>query len=110
MNMASKIGLSADDDLRARIEELMIGAGATAPVSHDAIEAIIEMVSESKNAELEIARSAMRRIKPYIVWTVGDESPGHPATMGSAVAAFLGALNTLEAKAPPTEHGKPQLP
>lgn len=110
MNMASKIGLSADDDLRARIEALMIGAGATAPISPDAIEAIIEIASESKNAELEIARSAMHRIKPYLVWTVDDQSRAHPASKGSAVADFLAALNTLEGKAPPKDARSPIFP
>ena len=110
MNMASKIGLSADDDLRARIEALMIGAGATPPVSHDAIEAIIEMVSESKDAELEIARNAMHRIKPYLVWTVDDQNRAHPVSKGSAVADFLAALNTLDAKAPSKDPRPPIFP
>ncbi len=110
MNMASKIGVSADDDLRARIEALMIGAGATAPVSQDAIEAIIDLVSASKNSELEIARTAMRRIKPYLVWTPDDVCQAHPAAKGDAVAAILAALNALEAKAPSRAPTPPSFP
>ena len=46
---------------------------------------------------LEEARKAMRDIKPYLEWTVSDESPGHHPTMPSAVGAFLDAFAKLEA-------------
>lgn len=39
-------------------------------------------------AELETAAS---RILPYLVWTVGEESPGHHPTLPSAVSAFKAA-------------------
>jgi hypothetical protein len=34
-------------------------------------------------------REAADYIAPYLIWTVGDESPGHHPTMPSAVSAFL---------------------
>lgn len=43
-------------------------------------------------AENERLRTAMRRIAPYLRWTVGEESPGYHPTMPSAVSAFLAAL------------------
>jgi len=51
--------------------------------------------------QLETARGAMRRIMPYLTFTIGEESPGHHPTMPSAVAAFkeaLSAINTQEGK------------
>lgn len=36
-------------------------------------------------AELE---TAARYLRPYLDWTIGDESPGYHPTMPSAVAAF----------------------
>lgn len=47
---------------------------------------------------LEEARRAMRNIKPYLEWTVSDESPGRHPTMPSAVGAFLDALAMMEAQ------------
>jgi hypothetical protein len=39
--------------------------------------------------ENERFREAADRIAPYLIYTVGDESPGHHPTMPSAVGAFL---------------------
>jgi hypothetical protein len=39
-------------------------------------------------AEIEHLRKAADYISPYLLYTVGDESPGHHPTMPSAVAAF----------------------
>jgi hypothetical protein len=41
------------------------------------------------------AQTAMRRIVPYLDWTIGNESPGHHPTMPSAVAAFKAALASI---------------
>jgi hypothetical protein len=49
-------------------------------------------VVEALKAENERLTRAMRNIKPYLVWTVGPESPGYHPTMPSAVQAFLAAL------------------
>jgi hypothetical protein len=39
---------------------------------------------------------ALKRIIPYLDWTISGESPGHHPTMPSAVAAFKDALSALE--------------
>jgi hypothetical protein len=51
---------------------------------------------QALEAQVREATRAMRNIKPYLVWTVSDESPGHHPTMPSAVGAFLDALAHLE--------------
>jgi hypothetical protein len=48
--------------------------------------------------EIERLRLAADYISPYLRYTIGEESPGHPPTMPSAVAAFHTAfdINTAE--------------
>ena len=46
----------------------------------------------SLRARVEELETAGRYIKPYLVWTVGSESPGYHPTMPSAVGAFLDTL------------------
>jgi len=89
-------GLEAEADAWARVEEdaairkaigdrfiLVPPDGGNVPT----LEAVKEL-----RAENEKLTRAMRNIKPYLVWTVGPESPGYHPTMPSAVQAFLGAL------------------
>lgn len=45
---------------------------------------------------------AMRRILPYLEWTISDESPGYHPTMPSAVAAFKDALEQSKVRLPST--------
>lgn len=54
-----------------------------------------EALNATLQAKLREALKAMRHIKPYLVWTVGPESPSHHPTMPSAVDAFLADLRTL---------------
>lgn len=48
--------------------------------------------ASSLRARVEELETAGRYIKPYLVWTVGPESPGYHPTMPSAVGAFLDTL------------------
>lgn len=50
-----------------------------------------DLLSE-RDARIAELVKAMRHIKPYLEWTVSDESPGHHPTMPSAVGAFLDTL------------------
>lgn len=61
-----------------------------------ALFAAFDAILLSKSSMLErtvgILLDAMNRIRPYLVWTIGNESPGHHPTMPSAVAEFLHTL------------------
>jgi hypothetical protein len=55
---------------------------------------IAELCTRLLSAEARVKglERAARNIKPYLVWTIGLESPGYHPTMPSAVNAFLAAL------------------
>ena len=48
---------------------------------------------KARVAELE---EAGRNIKPYLIFTIGEESPGYHPTMPSAVAEFCVALKATD--------------
>ena len=59
------------------------------PDGPDAVEKIASL-----RARVEELETAGRYIKPYLVWTVGPESPGYHPTMPSAVALTLASRSS----------------
>jgi hypothetical protein len=51
---------------------------------------------EALRAKLDEAVQEMCQIKPYLNWTVSDESPGYHPTMPSAVVRFNAALARIK--------------
>lgn len=59
-------------------------------LAHDGkLASLPALLAETRKKALEAAL----RIAPYLIWTIGEESPGHHPTMPSAVAAFLRAFD-----------------
>nr|WP_250808483.1 hypothetical protein [Neorhizobium tomejilense] len=73
-----------------RFEAVQRSSGQT-----DAAKSLHEASTSLKeaNAEIERLRNAADNIAPYLIYTVGEESPGHHPTMPSAVGAFLHAFD-----------------
>jgi hypothetical protein len=114
--------LSAEDRMKAAEEQasklrMCVNCGKYAPVDHPRHEPLAECVepetglsactfdmtpheawqhwsakAHAIQARVKVLEEAARNIKPYLVWTVGPESPGHHPTMPSAVDTFLAAL------------------
>lgn len=73
-------------------ERQTFAVGETIRQRHlDAVDAMSDEIA-SLRARVEVLETAGRYIKPYLVWTVGPESPGHHPTMPSAVGAYLDTL------------------
>jgi hypothetical protein len=85
-----------DDEIRALREKSQYLAGYHGP--HEVYPVhryeLHELCTRLLSAEARVKalERAARNIKPYLVWTIGPESPGHHPTMPSAVGAFLAAL------------------
>jgi hypothetical protein len=93
---AAHIARCDPDTIRALCELALEGLALRAENAEQS-EALDELTGIEEEAirlraENERLRKAGRFLKPYLVWTIGSESPGHHPTMPSAVAAFLGAL------------------
>lgn len=65
----------------------------TSPLTEEDYVLVRQFDVAIRAAELE---QAMKRILPYLIWTISDESPGYHPTMPSAVAAFKAALSNSE--------------
>lgn len=53
----------------------------------DSIRALLSE-READKERIKALEKACRNIRPYLIWTIGDESPGYHPTMPSAVGAF----------------------
>jgi hypothetical protein len=73
-----------DDEIEALYNH---GATFSAAALHELCTRLL-----SAEARVKVLEEALRNIKPYLVWTVGPESPGHHPTMPSAVDVFVAAL------------------
>jgi hypothetical protein len=65
------------------IVEVAMALGDNPDIAH-----VLHAERQHWQAEIEHLRKAADYISPYLLYTVGDESPGHHPTMPSAVAAF----------------------
>jgi hypothetical protein len=79
-----------EQSAKALAEELSSMADPAAEI------AALRKERDDLRAKLDEAVQEMCQIKPYLNWTVSDESPGYHPTMPSAVGRFNAALARIK--------------